>query len=178
MKTCSNCSTEKPFSDFHKNKSRKDGLNGFCKNCMKEKCSASYQKNKKKYLENGKKWRAENRDRHIFLSKRWNANNDDRCKENARKWCEENIDKRRAITANRSASKRNATPKWLTKEQKQQIQNFYWLARDLELISGEEYHVDHIIPLSGQNVCGLHVPWNLQVLPKDLNLKKGISYEP
>lgn len=66
-----------------------------------------------------------------------------------------------------------ATPKWLTKEQRREMENFYWLASDLKRVTGDDYHVDHIIPLQGENVCGLHVPWNLQVLPSDVNLSKG-----
>jgi hypothetical protein len=65
----------------------------------------------------------------------------------------------------------------LSKLYKEEIKNFYWLAKDLEITSGQKYHVDHIIPLQGDNVCGLHVPWNLQVLPADINLSKGNRYD-
>lgn len=73
--------------------------------------------------------------------------------------------------------KQSATPVWLTNEQEEQIKAMYQHARDCEVVSGERYDVDHIIPLQGKSVCGLHVPWNLQVLPKDVNIKKGNRYE-
>jgi len=73
----------------------------------------------------------------------------------------------------RDSRNRQATPKWLTKEQKQQLADIYEHMRDCRAVTGEDYHVDHIIPLRGENVCGLHVPWNLQVLPADVNMSKS-----
>lgn len=61
---------------------------------------------------------------------------------------------------------RKSTPKWADK---QEIVQFY---KDRPAGS----HVDHIIPLKGKGVCGLHVRWNLQYLPATENLKKGNRY--
>jgi len=79
----------------------------------------------------------------------------------------------RAIRDKRS---KQATPKWLNPEQKQQIVDIYEHMRDCRTVTGEDYHVDHIIPLRGENICGLHVPWNLQVLPAYVNISKSNKY--
>lgn len=76
----------------------------------------------------------------------------------------------------RDRRNRQATPKWLTTEQRKQIISIYDHMRDCNIITGEEYHVDHIVPLRGENVCGLHVPWNLQILPADVNISKSNKY--
>jgi 5-methylcytosine-specific restriction endonuclease McrA len=67
---------------------------------------------------------------------------------------------------------RNATPKWLTAEQKMEIRLKYRLAIELSKKTGVRYAVDHIVPLFGESVCGLHVPWNLTVITQEENLKK------
>jgi 5-methylcytosine-specific restriction endonuclease McrA len=72
---------------------------------------------------------------------------------------------------------KNATPVWLNQTQIKEIEHYHWLARDLEIVSGEKYHVDHIVPIKGKLVCGLHVPWNLQILPSDINLSKGNRFD-
>lgn len=73
----------------------------------------------------------------------------------------------------RDSRNRQATPKWLTSEQRKQIVDIYEHMRDCRAVTGEDYHVDHIVPLRGENICGLHVPWNLQVLPAYVNMSKS-----
>lgn len=73
----------------------------------------------------------------------------------------------------RVESRRKAMPKWLNDLQKLEIKEWYRAAKWMEASHGGKWHVDHIIPLKGENVCGLHVPWNLQVLPAQQNLSKS-----
>ena len=85
--------------------------------------------------------------------------------------------RKRANTAVRSKRTREATPSWLTSEQKQDIAAIYEHMRDCRAVTGEDYHVDHIVPLKGEVVCGLHVPWNLQVIPAYVNMSKSNSLD-
>jgi hypothetical protein len=73
----------------------------------------------------------------------------------------------------RKKSVRQATPKWLSAKDKAKIVDVYLHAKDCQAVTGESYHVDHIVPLQGENVCGLHVPWNLCVLPAEVNIRKS-----
>ena len=68
---------------------------------------------------------------------------------------------------------RQATPQWLSAEQKMEIRLKYRLAIELSRRTGVRHAVDHVVPLQGENVCGLHVPWNLEVITQDENLKKS-----
>lgn len=78
-----------------------------------------------------------------------------------------------ARSMKRYSRKLKAAPMWLTAQQLQEIKFFYIEAKRLEKETGIKYHVDHIVPLQGENVCGLHVPWNLQVLSATENLQKS-----
>lgn len=82
-------------------------------------------------------------------------------------------EKFRIRAMNRHCDKLQRTPKWLTVDQKHLIAEFYKKANYLTKTTGCKYEVDHIVPLRGKNVSGLHVPWNLQVITKSENTKKG-----
>lgn len=179
VKKCSSCKTIKPFSDFNKNKSQKDGFDNNCKECRK----LSRLNNSDKRIKYMRDWRTKNptarRDHYnknkqsaSLYAREYRNKNRDKLLLNSRIWRINNLDRDAAKAARRRASKLNATPPWLTKQDFEQIKELYEITKAFKLYTGEEYHVDHIVPLQGEGVCGLHVPWNLQVISAKENLSK------
>jgi 5-methylcytosine-specific restriction endonuclease McrA len=89
------------------------------------------------------------------------------------KYKQSNPDLYKTLTSFRRRRFRDATPPWLTRKQKSEIRQLYQIAITMTQTTGERYVVDHIIPLQGETVCGLHVPWNLRVTTQEENLKKS-----
>lgn len=77
----------------------------------------------------------------------------------------------------RRVAERLATPVWLSPEQKYEIESIYEHMRDCRRVTGEPYEVNHVVPIRGENVCGLHVPWNLEVLPRYVNYYLGNTFD-
>ena len=88
-------------------------------------------------------------------------------------WKDRNLVWVRADTKARRRKHRDATPAWLTRTQKSQIRELYKIAITMTKTTGEQYVVDHIVPLRSDVVCGLHVPWNLRVITQEENLLKS-----
>ena len=82
-----------------------------------------------------------------------------------------------AISAKKRATKLKRTPCWLTKKDILKIKKLYELASKKTKETGIPWHVDHIIPLRGKKVSGLHVPANLRVIPAMENLKKSNKWK-
>lgn len=75
-----------------------------------------------------------------------------------------------AHTSKRRRRTRIALPSWVDLDE---IAKFYIKAREISKATGIKHHVDHIYPIKGKMVCGLHVPWNLQILPWRDNIVKS-----
>ena len=174
-KTCSCCNQTKPVSDFNKKRSSLSGLAAYqpkCKLCQKAANKKYYKDNKDILSRKAKEHYQQNKEEIQEKSRAYNLKNRPAKREYNRKYYQENKSKIREYRSFSKKRLRDATPAWLTKDHKRAIAHFYAHARDCSLVTGEPYHVDHIMPIKGKNVCGLHVPWNLQVLPADLNLSK------
>ena len=88
-------------------------------------------------------------------------------------WQSENRDKMNATAAKTRAKRIKRKPKWIKDVFIEEIKVWYKRAKILNKFTGERWEVDHIIPLQGKMVSGLHVPWNLQLLTKSENISKG-----
>jgi hypothetical protein len=75
-------------------------------------------------------------------------------------------------TRKRKIAKMNRTPAWLNAGEEFEIECIYKYCASLRQ-TGLDCEVDHIVPLQGKSVSGLHVPWNLQVLTASENASKG-----
>ena len=64
-------------------------------------------------------------------------------------------------------------PKWIKDVFIEEIKIWYRRAKLLEQFTGELWEVDHIVPMNGKKVSGLHVPWNVQLLTKKQNRDKS-----
>ena len=157
-KLCSTCQVEKPVSEFYKQTTRGAyGVRGSCKACdnLKKK---SYRANLGDTLKLRKKQEySRNRESRLAQKKEYRQNNKGKIN---------------ALVAARKKVIKQRTPKWVTKEELWLIKEAYELAALRTKMFGFSWHVDHVLPLQGETVSGLHVPTNLQVIPWLDNVQK------
>ena len=188
-KQCTNpkCSRVKPLTEFYKDVKAKDGRTSRCKSCYvsyntgrkQEKAiydAINYENNNKEILAKQALHYFENREIKIIKQKEYTLNHKQEKALYDATYSKANPGKVNAKCNKRRAAKLYATPPWLTKEQLLEMENIYIECARITEKTGIPHEVDHIIPLQGKNVCGLHVPWNLQILPakgSDGNRSKG-----
>ena len=151
-------------------------------------CKTYDEKNRDKRSEYAKQYRKANPEKVKADQAQWAKENPEKIKAYALKasvaWRERNpqyyqehyeANKERyvAARARRRAAQDSATPSWLTAVDKAMIQEMYDVSEARYIQTGIKHHVDHIVPINGKGVAGMHVPWNLQVITAHENLSKG-----
>ena len=188
MKLCVSCKAEKPLSEFYKRKDSPDGYRNDCKVCRSARSIKKYYENHEagkiklrtahaKRIANSPNFYAERYEKYkeqdLARAKlAYQANEEDR-KAKQRLWSKTNRGTANALAKRYKLKKINATPAWLSESQLLHIKCKYQLAAMLNIHGVEAWHVDHIVPIRGKDVCGLHVPWNLRVIPAKENMAKG-----
>jgi hypothetical protein len=135
-----------------------------------------YLRHRELTLARSKQWAEANPDKRQEFRAKYRDENRDKHNSYNRAWFAENPDKRAAYEGKRRASMLQRTPQWLTDEDQWIIEQAYELAKIRTSCFGFEWHVDHVIPLQGKKVSGLHVPANLQVIPGSENCRKNAKF--
>ncbi len=166
MRTCTKCKTEKPLEEFTKSKRFRSGHTAMCKICTCARQAA---------------WRENNRDKVRAATKRYATTHPERVRAQTKIYQKTLAYKhttkthnakqtasgyKKAWLAGYRARKLKATPQWADL---QKIKEIYKNCPN-------DFHVDHIIPLKGKNVCGLHVETTLQYLTAKENIHKSNNF--
>lgn len=182
MKACTKCGVTRGGDGFHK---RPNGtLQSHCKVCANARAQAWRKKNPERARAHDARYASENRplvnqrkreqraanpEASRETVRKWRAQNLDRARRASRAWYAANPVRSRAQEAKRRAAKLQAFAAWADTEL---IQDIYAYARIMRE-HGVDCHVDHIVPLQGRTVCGLHTHDNLTVLLPEHNQAKS-----
>lgn len=166
MKRCRTCKIDKEETDYYPRYAT-------CKACGKAKYGAGqkayYERNAKKVCKRTNEYYTANKEKYTEGKRIWREDNRTQEAKTRKLWRETNLDKARlkeaVYSSERRAKLKQALPKWANKHE---IEKIYAEAQELG------WHVDHIVPLSGRNVSGLHWEGNLQVIsPHDNHTKSN-----
>lgn len=180
-KVCTKCGVEKTVDLYSKSKNGKYGFKSVCKACnhliysnnkevILEKMKMNYLSNKELRIARQKNYYHHNKD----VAKTYRQENKERLAEYRKSYQQSNKSYFNAHNANRKALKIKATPSWIDQ---QAVDGMYDLASLFNDV-GLDLHVDHIVPLNSDKVCGLHCEANLQLLSSSDNISKGNRWWP
>lgn len=205
MKKCTRCLKSLELCEFRNDKYRKDGLSAACRECLSVEAKNRRDKKSPEELEiireRTRKWRAKNPEYHTKKALEFREENPDYAKQKSKEFRENNPEWRfeyycenreriiqynleyvknnkhigRTIINKRRVSKKGS--RILQEVFHNEIKCVYKKCQDKIEYTNKIHHVDHIIPLTHKNVCGLHVPWNLQILPAAENCSKNNKFD-
>ena len=158
MKTCTTCKETKQLSCFNKSKRGYLGYKSECRECQSVYRKEHYKKNADRARKQRKEFYLQNKERETAYRKKYNSSTTGKALK-----C--------ATQRKREMAKKSRVPKWANLEK---IKSYYNVCSFFNEVNGyTKYHVDHIVPLQGRNVSGLHVHNNLQIIPAKENMSKG-----
>ena len=158
-----------------KHVSKRYVISGGCLDCQRDHLKKYRECDREKFNQRTRDRRRQKPEHTIAIRRAWSAENREKIYERNKAYRIANSGKYRAHAMKRVAAKNNATPPWSNLDD---ILFFYEEAARLTAKTGIPHQVDHIVPLQGKTVCGLHVVWNLQVLPAVENQSKNNHYWP
>lgn len=180
-KVCSGCGEESPLNMFNERKDSVDGYRGECKPCRSDGHLRWREANPEAAKLGSTKWAKENPERSKANIKRWREEHPEESKEHpeeskelSRRWAKENPEKMLGYSRKRKAKKKKALPAWFENEQ---VDALYFESAQLTKYVLKT-HVDHIVPLQSDYVCGLHCLDNLRIIPAEDNCSKGNRWWP
>lgn len=194
MKKCVVCSVIKELNLFYKRTGSPDGYRNDCKECRKLNTHTNYFKNHeakkewhrnhhKKRVEADPNWYAENYAKNkermaAYDAMYYQTKNKEKRLQQVKNWVQNNRGRANANKKAYKVAKIKACPAWVREDE-----DLMWMmAEAYELavmrtdMFGFQWHVDHVMPLRGKDVSGLHVPWNLQVIPGKENMSKSNKF--
>lgn len=163
MKTCTKCKETKPLAEFYPRKGYAS-MWPACRVCKIKQVAAMYIRNKERILR-----------RQAVTARVYRRARLEQYSKYSLAWVKTHPVEDAARAAKRRANKHSATPQWADQDA---IRELYALAQRLTRETGIKHHVDHIVPLQHPLVRGLHVEYNLQVIPAAVNVAKGNRHWP
>ena len=160
-----------PLDEFRKDRCRPDGLGLYCKRCMK--AYAKKYREEHPPLEYMREWRKNNREKYRKYGREWATRNRKPYGEYQKAWGKLNPQKITAYSSRNRARRLLREPAWADRTK---IRRVYELCRVITEGTGVQHQVDHVIPLVGELISGLHVHQNLQILTAEENTAKGNSW--
>lgn len=185
---CSICKEDKPVSEFYI-RARTGNPRADCKKCCYIRSRAWVSKNpevdmaaKRRHatkpevkLKNAE--RQKKTDRTLILQRHY-AKNKVKVDSRNRDWARANPEMVRVYKANRKAAELSRTPGWFSEIDEFILVEASSLARQRQHATGFKWEVDHVVPLQGKLVSGLHIGNNLAVVPQVINRSKLNKFTP
>lgn len=148
-----------------------------CKHCILAHHKAYREVNAKRIAARKTEWKQANKEHVAKKDKAYAEANPEKKTIARKKWSANNPGKDNACKQINAQARKKRIPTWLSADDKWMIEQAYELAALRTKLFGFQWHVDHIIPLNGKRVSGLHIPTNLQVIPAVDNLRKSNRME-